>query len=113
MTDTSIIFTKDKPLTLGTDDIGSYGTIFAPDVVCLIVLPAIALSQLALSVRRERLSRPPQTRVPPLVGLDYKTAETTLHNRSSTSVSWPIVTILRLNLANSSFKRLETKISSF
>ena len=28
-------------------------------VVCFIVLPAIALSQLALSVRRERLSRPP------------------------------------------------------
>ena len=49
-------------------------------VICFIVLPAIALSQLALSVRRERLSRPPQARVPPLVGLDYKTAETTLHN---------------------------------
>ena len=44
-----------------------------------IVLPAIALSGLALSVRRERLSRPPQTRVPQLVGLDYKTAEITLH----------------------------------
>jgi beta-lactam-binding protein with PASTA domain len=43
-------------------------------------LPAIALSGLALSVRRERLSRPPQTRVPQLVGLDYKTAETTIHN---------------------------------
>ena len=49
-------------------------------LVCFIVLPAIALAGLALSVRRERLSRPPQTRVPPLVGLDYKTAETTLHN---------------------------------
>ncbi|HET8671214.1 MAG TPA: PASTA domain-containing protein [Candidatus Saccharimonadales bacterium] len=49
-------------------------------LLCFIVLPAIALSGLALSVRRERLSRPPQTRVPPLVGLDYKTAETTLHN---------------------------------
>jgi beta-lactam-binding protein with PASTA domain len=48
-------------------------------VVCFIILPAIALSQLALSVRRERLSRPPQTRVPPLVGLDYETAETALH----------------------------------
>jgi len=48
--------------------------------LCFIVLPAIALSGLALSVRRERLSRPPQTRVPPIVGLDYKTAETTLHN---------------------------------
>jgi beta-lactam-binding protein with PASTA domain len=49
-------------------------------VVCFIVLPAIALSQLALSVRRERLSRPLQTRVPQLVGLNYKTAETELHN---------------------------------
>jgi hypothetical protein len=49
-------------------------------LLCFIVVPAIALSGLALSVRRERLSRPPQTRVPPLVGLDYKTAETTLHN---------------------------------
>jgi len=49
-------------------------------VVCFIVVPAIALSGLALSVRRERLSRPPQTRVPQLVGLDYQTAETTLQN---------------------------------
>jgi beta-lactam-binding protein with PASTA domain len=49
-------------------------------LLCFIVVPAIALSGLALSVRRERLSRPPQTRVPQLVGLDYKTAETTLHN---------------------------------
>lgn len=49
-------------------------------LVCFVVLPAIALSGLALSVKRERLSRPPQTRVPPIVGLDYKTAETTLHN---------------------------------
>jgi hypothetical protein len=31
MTDTSIIFTKDRPLAIGTDDFGSYGTIFAPD----------------------------------------------------------------------------------
>jgi hypothetical protein len=49
-------------------------------VVCFIVLPAIALSQLALSVRHERLSRPPQTHVPPVVGLDYEIAETALHN---------------------------------
>jgi beta-lactam-binding protein with PASTA domain len=49
-------------------------------IVCFIMLPAIALSQLAISVRRERLSRPPQTRVPQLVGLDYKTAEIILHN---------------------------------
>ena len=43
--------------------------------VCFIVLPAIALSLLALDVRRERLSRPPQTSVPALIGLDYKTAQ--------------------------------------
>jgi len=39
-------------------------TLTAIAVVCFIVLPAITLSQLALSVRRERLSRPPQTTVP-------------------------------------------------
>ena len=43
--------------------------------VCFIVLPAIALILLALDVRRERLSRPPQTPVPVVVGLNYKTAE--------------------------------------
>ena len=43
--------------------------------VCFIVLPAIALSLLALDVRRERLSRPPQTTVPVVVGLNYATAE--------------------------------------
>jgi len=43
--------------------------------VCFIVLPAIALSLLALDVRRERLSRPPQTTVPIVVGLNYATAE--------------------------------------
>jgi hypothetical protein len=43
--------------------------------VCFIVLPAIALTPLAISVRRERLSRPPQTTVPVVVGLSYKTAE--------------------------------------
>ena len=50
-------------------------TLTAIPVVCFIVLPAIALSLLALDVRRERLSRPPQTSVPALVGLDYKTAQ--------------------------------------
>jgi len=44
-------------------------------LVCFIVIPAIALSLLALDVRRERLSRPPQTSVPALIGLDYKTAQ--------------------------------------
>lgn len=43
--------------------------------VCFVVLPAIALLILALDVRRERLSRPPQTSVPVIVGLDYKTAQ--------------------------------------
>ena len=65
-------YTRNKPLLAATL------TIIA--LLFFIVLPAIALSGLALSVRRERLSRPPQTRVPQLVGLDYKTAETTLHN---------------------------------
>ena len=50
-------------------------TLTAIAVGCFIVLPAIALSLLALDVRRERLSRPPQTSVPALVGLDYKTAQ--------------------------------------
>jgi beta-lactam-binding protein with PASTA domain len=65
-------YTRNKPLLAVTL------TIIA--LLFFIVLPAIALSGLYLSVRRERLSRPPQTRVPPIVGLDYKTAETTLHN---------------------------------
>ena len=41
-----------------------------------VVLPAIALSMLGLSVMRERASRPPQTSVPSLVGLNYESAET-------------------------------------
>jgi beta-lactam-binding protein with PASTA domain len=53
-------------------------TLTAIAVGCFIVLPAIALSLLALDVRRERLSRPPQTSVPALIGLDYKTAQTKL-----------------------------------
>jgi beta-lactam-binding protein with PASTA domain len=65
-------YTRNKPLLAAT--------LLGFALVCFIVLPAIALSGLALSVRRERLSRPPQTRVPPIVGLDYKTAESTLHN---------------------------------
>jgi len=65
-------YTRNRPLLAAT--------LLGIALVCFIVVPAIALSGLALSVRRERLSRPPQTRVPPLVGLDYKTAETTLHN---------------------------------
>ena len=50
-------------------------TLSAIAVGCFIVLPAIALSLLALDVRRERLSRPPHTSVPTLIGLDYKTAQ--------------------------------------
>lgn len=50
-------------------------TLTAIAVGCFIVLPAIALSLLALDVRRERLSRPPQTTVPAVVGLNYKTAQ--------------------------------------
>jgi beta-lactam-binding protein with PASTA domain len=50
-------------------------TLTAIAVGCFIVLPAIALSLLALDVRRERLSRPPQTTVPAVIGLDYKTGQ--------------------------------------
>lgn len=56
------------------------GTLTAIAVGCFIVLPAIALSLLALDVRRERLSRPPQTTVPVVVGLNYKTAQIKLHD---------------------------------
>jgi beta-lactam-binding protein with PASTA domain len=56
------------------------GTLTAIAVVVFIVLPAIALSLLAISVRRERLSRPPQTSVPVVVGLNYKTAEIKLRD---------------------------------
>ena len=55
-------------------------TLTAIAAFCFIVLPAIALSQLALSVRRERLSRPPQTSVPVVVGLNFKTAEMKLRD---------------------------------
>ena len=57
-------------------------TLTAIAVGCFIVLPAIALSLLALDVRRERLSRPPQTMVPVIVGLNYKTAEMNLRDAS-------------------------------
>jgi beta-lactam-binding protein with PASTA domain len=55
-------------------------TLSAIVVGCFIVLPAIALSLLALDVRRERLSRPPQTSVPVVVGLNYKTAQIKLRD---------------------------------
>jgi len=44
-------------------------------IMCCVVIPAIALSILGLSVMRERASRPPQTSVPSLVGVNYETAE--------------------------------------
>jgi len=56
------------------------GTLTAIAVVFFIVLPAIALSLLALDVRRERLSRPPQTTVPVVVGLNYKAAQIKLRD---------------------------------
>src|SRR5690242_8970253 len=45
-------------------------------LVFAVVIPAIALSILGLDVMRERASRPPQTSVPSLVGLNYENAET-------------------------------------
>ncbi len=55
-------------------------TLTAIAVGCFVVLPAIALSLLALDVRRERLSRPPQTSVPVVIGLNYKTAQMKLRD---------------------------------
>jgi beta-lactam-binding protein with PASTA domain len=49
-------------------------------LVFAVVIPAIALSILGLSVMRERASRPPQTSVPSLVGLNYENAETKVHD---------------------------------
>ncbi len=64
-----------KPLLIAT-----LSAIALVAFVCFIVLPAIALSLLALDVRRERLSRPPQTTVPVVVGLNYKTAQIKLRD---------------------------------
>lgn len=47
-------------------------------LIVFVVLPAIALSQLALSVKRERQSRPSQTTVPTVIGLTYDNADATL-----------------------------------
>jgi hypothetical protein len=47
-------------------------------LIVFILIPAIALSLLAVSVHRERLSRPPQTTVPALIGLTHTDAETKL-----------------------------------
>ena len=56
------------------------GTLTVIAVVCFIVLPAIALSLLALDVRRERLSRPTQTTVPAVIGLNYTAAQIKLRD---------------------------------
>jgi hypothetical protein len=83
-------------------------TLTAIAVGCFIVLPAIALSLLALDVRRERLSRPPQTSVPALIGLDYKTAQIKARNANLSIVFWPSGVIYRLNPEQSSLRRLST-----
>jgi beta-lactam-binding protein with PASTA domain len=64
-----------KPLLIAT-----LITIAYVAFVCSIVLPAIALSILWLDVVRERASRPPQTSVPVVVGLNYTTAQTKLRD---------------------------------
>jgi len=48
-------------------------------LVVYVVLPAIALLALSLDVRRERRSRPAQTKVPVLKGLTYDDAKRKLH----------------------------------
>jgi beta-lactam-binding protein with PASTA domain len=47
--------------------------------IVYIILPAVALLALSLDIRRERQSRPAQTRVPSLKGLSYENAEAKLH----------------------------------
>lgn len=49
-------------------------------IMCSVVVPAIALSMLGLSVMRERASRPPQTSVPVVVGVNYETAQIKLRD---------------------------------
>ena len=44
-----------------------------------VVIPALALLGLSLDVQRERRSRPAQTKVPLLKGLNYEDAEKKLH----------------------------------
>ena len=47
--------------------------------IVYIILPAIMLLALSLDVKKERQSRPAQTRVPALKGLSYESAENKLH----------------------------------
>jgi len=47
--------------------------------IVYIILPAIMLLALSLDVKKERQSRPAQTRVPAIKGLSYEEAETKLH----------------------------------
>src|SRR5947207_13368722 len=47
--------------------------------IVYIVVPATALLALSLDVKKERLSRPTQTRVPAIKGLSYEDAEIKLH----------------------------------
>lgn len=49
-------------------------------ITCSVVVPAIALSMLGLSVMRERASRPPQTSVPVVVGVNYETGQIKLRD---------------------------------
>src|SRR5688572_12002067 len=73
-------------------------TLSAIAVGCFIVLPAIALSLLALDVRRERLSRPPQTTVAVVVGLTTRPRKSNCALRISKSVFLPVGMISRSNL---------------
>lgn len=59
----------------------NYATVYIGLIImCSVVLPAIALSMLGLSVMRERASRPPQTSVPVVVGVNYETAQIKLRD---------------------------------
>ena len=55
------------------------GVLVTLALVVYVVIPAIALLALSLDVKRERRSRPAQTKVPVLKGLTYEDAERKLH----------------------------------
>jgi hypothetical protein len=69
------------------------------------VQPAIALSELTISVRRERLSRPPQTSVPVVIGLTIIQQKSSCAMQISRCVFRPLGIIFSLNREPSSLRR--------
>ena len=76
-------------------------------IMCSVVIPAIALSMLGLSVMRERASRPPQTSVPVIVGVNYETAQIKLRDANLKIRVLPSGMIHSLNRGLSSLRPLK------